>query len=80
MIFSMINKFSFKRIGTYSTGHANFGIFRGVILMEDGWYNEDEAQARVNYLQSLADNPKTTWPFDNVKLNLCPGNKTLSSI
>lgn len=76
----MINKYSFKRLGTYSTGHANFGVFRGTILMEDGWYTEDEAQARVNYLQSLADNPGPTWPFDNVKLSLSPGMKALSSI
>ena len=76
----MIEKFHFKRIGTYSTGHANFGIFRGVVLMEDGWYTEDEAQARVNYLQSLADNAGPTWPFDNVKLSLSPGMQILSSI
>lgn len=76
----MINKYSFKRIGTYSTGQANFGIFRGAGLLEDGWYNEDEAQARVDYLQSLADNAGPTWPFDNVKLDLSPGMKALSSI
>lgn len=76
----MINKYSFKRIGTYSTGHANFGIFRGVVLMEDGWYTEDEAQARVNYLQSLADKNGPTWSFNNVTFNLSPGMKALSSI
>jgi hypothetical protein len=72
--------FTFKRIGTYSTGHANFGIFRGTILMEDGWYTEDEAQARVNYLQSLVDKNGPTWCFDNTKLSLCPGVKALSLI
>ena len=78
---SMIeNKFSFKRIGTYSTGHPNFAIFRGVSLLEDGWYSEAEAQARVNYLQSLQDQNGPTWSFNNVKLSLCPGVKALSSI
>ena len=48
--------------------------------MEDGWYTEDEAQARVNYLQSLADKNGPTWSFDNVTFNLSPGMKALSSI
>ncbi len=75
-----MKKFTFKRIGTYSTGHPNFGIFCNISLMEDGWHTEDEAQARVDHLQSLADNAGPTWPFDNVKLDLSLGMKVLSSI
>ena len=75
-----MNKYTYKRIGTYSTGHPNFGVFRGVILVEDGWYSENEAQTRVDYLQSLADKNGPTWSFDNVTLNLSPGMKALSSI
>ena len=78
---SMMNdKFSYKRIGTYSLGQPNFGIFLGESLVEDGWFLESAAQKRVNELQSLRDQNGPTWCFNNVKLSLCPGMRALSSI
>jgi hypothetical protein len=72
--------FTFKKIATFSTGHPNYGVFLNGNLIEDGWLSESQAQDRVEQLQSLADNAGQTWSFDNVKLTLSPGIKTLSNL
>jgi hypothetical protein len=64
-----MRKYWFKRIATKKS-HSNFGIFCNEALVEDGWRSSEEAQKRVDHLQSLSDNAGPTWPFDNTKLNL----------